>query len=57
MVDQLRNETTDHVTWIEAQERAAQIAPDSVQYSYTLALRMGDTFLGEAQIKFRAVSA
>ena len=37
----------------EAVTRAAQLDGDSVKYYYKLALRCGDTFLGEAEISFK----
>ena len=57
MVDLQRNESTDTVTLLEAQKRSHIISTDELKYFYRLALRMGDNFLGEATVKFRAKAA
>ena len=56
MVDQLKNDTNDIVKLEEAKQRAAQIITEDLKYHYTLALRMGETFIGQATIEFKAVS-
>mmetsp|Transcript_19659 Transcript_19659/g.26586 ORF Transcript_19659/g.26586 Transcript_19659/m.26586 type:complete len:131 (+) Transcript_19659:86-478(+) len=53
MIDALKAETTDQVKLEEAKTRSALLDPDSIKYSYKLALRCGDKFLGEAEISFK----
>ena len=56
MIDHLKGETNDIVTLVEAETRSAQIMTEDLRYHYRLALRMGDTFIGEATIKFKTRS-
>ena len=56
MVDQLKNDTNDIVTLAEAKTRSAQIVTEDLKYHYMLALRMGETFVGQATIEFKAAS-
>ena len=54
LVDHNAVDTKDIVTREEAEIRAYQIS--EISATYKLALRMGDTFLGEADIYFKYIS-
>ena len=54
LVDHNAIDTKDIVTREEAEIRAYQIS--EISATYKLALRMGDTFLGEADIYFKYIS-
>ena len=56
MVDHYRAESSDVVSLDDAKKRSALISSEGLEYAYKLALRMGDTFLGEVIVKFRALS-
>ena len=55
MIDALASETTDKVGLSEARTRAAQLDKNSIKHHYKLAMRMGEEFLGEAEVIFGVV--